>query len=77
MNLLIIKYYFDRLSGPNTGMDWAIEGRRLVPLMPRLVPQTAFTALANTIANLAAAENAKLPPPENTAQSPGKIPYLF
>jgi type IV secretory pathway VirB6-like protein len=34
--------------------------------MPRLVPQTAFTALANNVANIAAAENAKLPPPANT-----------
>jgi hypothetical protein len=53
-------------------MEWAIEGRRLVPLMPRLTPQTAFTALANKIANVTAAENAKLPPPQTTAQSPGR-----
>jgi len=54
------------IAGPNTSADWAIEGRRLIPLMPRLVPQTAFTALANNVANIAAAENARLPPPANT-----------
>ncbi|KAF4519122.1 hypothetical protein B566_EDAN010544 [Ephemera danica] len=58
----------ERLAGPNTEMDWAIEGRRLIPLMPRLPPQTAFTALANSVARLTAAENAKLPPPQNTAR---------
>ncbi|XP_065296043.1 streptococcal hemagglutinin-like isoform X1 [Dermacentor albipictus] len=41
----------ERIVGPNTSSDWAIEGRRLVPLMPRLVPQTAFSALANNVAN--------------------------
>jgi hypothetical protein len=59
-------FVFCSISGPNTSADWAIEGRRLIPLMPRLVPQTAFTALANNVANIAAAENAKLPPPANT-----------
>jgi len=54
------------IAGPNTSADWAIEGRRLIPLMPRLVPQTAFTALANNVANIAAAENARLPLPANT-----------
>jgi hypothetical protein len=36
--------------------------------MPRLVPQTAFTALANNVANIAAAENARLPLPANTVK---------
>ncbi|XP_069684302.1 BRCA2-interacting transcriptional repressor EMSY isoform X2 [Periplaneta americana] len=58
----------EHIAGPNTSTDWAIEGRRLIPLMPRLVPQTAFTALANNVANIAAAENAKLPPPVNTVK---------
>jgi hypothetical protein len=58
-------FCFYSIAGPNTSTDWAIEGRRLIPLMPRLVPQTAFTALANNVANIAAAENAKLPPPAN------------
>ncbi|KAJ9583257.1 hypothetical protein L9F63_022390 [Diploptera punctata] len=65
----------EHIAGPNTGTDWAIEGRRLIPLMPRLVPQTAFTALANNVANIAAAENAKLPPPSNTVKknTPGFV----
>ncbi|KAL1443963.1 hypothetical protein MTO96_030121 [Rhipicephalus appendiculatus] len=50
----------ERIVGPNTSSNWAIEGRRLVPLMPRLVPQTAFSALANNVANsIANAQAAK------------------
>jgi hypothetical protein len=60
--------YFCSIAGPNTSTAWAIEGRRLIPLMPRLVPQTAFTALANNVANIAAAENARLPLPANTVK---------
>ncbi|CAN7998453.1 unnamed protein product, partial [Ixodes pacificus] len=64
----------DRILGPNTGAEWAIEGRRLIPLMPRLVPQTAFSALANSAANIQAAKNAAMPPPSATGvnkDSPG------
>jgi hypothetical protein len=66
--LLNAHYFFlvYSIAGPNTSADWAIEGRRLIPLMPRLVPQTAFTALANNVANIAAVENARLPQPANT-----------
>ncbi|XP_054713609.1 BRCA2-interacting transcriptional repressor EMSY-like [Uloborus diversus] len=56
----------ERLYGPNTVTEWAIEGRRLVPLMPRLVPQTVFTALANSAANAQAVKNAALPLPGKT-----------
>ncbi|XP_064456703.1 mucin-22-like isoform X2 [Ornithodoros turicata] len=56
----------DRIIGPNTMADWAIEGRRLIPLMPRLVPQTAFTTIANNAANIQAAKNATMPPPAAT-----------
>ncbi|XP_019634873.1 PREDICTED: BRCA2-interacting transcriptional repressor EMSY-like isoform X2 [Branchiostoma belcheri] len=58
----------DVLSGPNSTYEWSVEGRRLVPLMPRLVPQTAFTGLANTAANIAAAHNSTLPDPADTAK---------
>ncbi|XP_034237365.1 BRCA2-interacting transcriptional repressor EMSY isoform X2 [Thrips palmi] len=51
------------MSGTNSGTEWAIEGRRLVPLLPRLVPQTAFTAIADKVANMAMTEGAKLPLP--------------
>lgn len=58
----------ERLSGPNTCTEWAIEGRRLVPLMPRLVPQTVYTAIADTAAHAQAAKNATLPSPQETGQ---------
>lgn len=54
------------MSGPNSNTEWLIEGRRLVPLMPRLVPQTAFTATANNAANMQAEKNLNLPPPAQT-----------
>ncbi|XP_072466890.1 BRCA2-interacting transcriptional repressor EMSY isoform X2 [Notamacropus eugenii] len=54
------------MSGPNSSSEWSIEGRRLVPLMPRLVPQTAFTVTANAVANAAIQHNASLPVPAET-----------
>ncbi|XP_029458020.1 BRCA2-interacting transcriptional repressor EMSY isoform X2 [Rhinatrema bivittatum] len=54
------------MSGPNNSSRWSIEGRRLVPLMPRLVPQTAFTVTANAVANAAVQHNATLPLPAET-----------
>ncbi|KAG8197437.1 hypothetical protein JTE90_014922 [Oedothorax gibbosus] len=56
----------ERLFGPNTGTEWAIEARRLLPLMQRLAPQTAFSELANSLATCAAAKNASLPLPGKT-----------
>ena len=49
------------MNGPGTSTEWAIEGRRLVSLMPRLVPQTVFTAKASAAANLAVEKNKQLP----------------
>ena len=45
---------------------WVSEGRRLVPLLPRLVPQTAFTAAATNAANLQAEKNLAMCPPADT-----------
>uniref|UniRef100_A0A8C6I749 BRCA2-interacting transcriptional repressor EMSY n=1 Tax=Mus spicilegus TaxID=10103 RepID=A0A8C6I749_MUSSI len=59
------------MSGPNSSSEWSIEGRRLVPLMPRLVPQTAFTVTANAVANAAVQHNASLPVPAETASKDG------
>ncbi|XP_077987831.1 BRCA2-interacting transcriptional repressor EMSY-like [Glandiceps talaboti] len=56
----------DHMSGPNNSSEWAIEGRRLVPLMPRLVPQTAFTVTANSAANAAMFHNMSLALPAET-----------
>ena len=46
--------------------EWLIEGRRLIPLMPRLVPQTAFTMTADKYANQQAEKNAAMPIPSQT-----------
>ena len=48
------------IYGAGSCAEWAAEGRRLVPLMPRLVPQTVFSASATAAANSAAAANAKV-----------------
>ena len=49
------------MNGPGTSTEWAMEGRRLVSLMQRLVPQTVFTAKASAAANLAVEKNKQLP----------------
>lgn len=60
------------MSGPNSSSEWSIEGRRLVPLMPRLVPQTAFTVTANAVASATANQNASLLLPAETGNKEGK-----
>ena len=60
------------MSPSNSTQEWLIEGRRLVPLMPRLVPQTAFTVTANQVANMQAEKNAALPSPSQTGIRDGK-----
>ncbi|XP_033229158.1 BRCA2-interacting transcriptional repressor EMSY isoform X2 [Belonocnema kinseyi] len=58
----------EQLSGPNTGTDWATEGRRIVPLLPRLKGRTAFTALANTLSLVTAIANKQQPRVEERAE---------
>ncbi|XP_056909637.1 BRCA2-interacting transcriptional repressor EMSY [Takifugu flavidus] len=65
------------MSGPNSSSEWSIEGRRLVPLMPRLVPQTAFTVTANAVANATANQNASLPVPAETGNKEVVVCYSF
>ncbi|CAH2225852.1 Hypothetical predicted protein [Pelobates cultripes] len=65
------------MSGPNSSSEWSIEGRRLVPLMPRLVPQTAFTATANAIANSAGQHNSALPDPAETGHKEVVVCYSY
>ncbi|XP_063807320.1 BRCA2-interacting transcriptional repressor EMSY isoform X2 [Pseudophryne corroboree] len=65
------------MSGPNSSSEWSIEGRRLVPLMPRLVPQTAFTATANAIANSAGQHNSALPDPAETGNKEVVVCYSY
>ncbi|KAM4046359.1 BRCA2-interacting transcriptional repressor EMSY isoform 2-T2 [Anomaloglossus baeobatrachus] len=65
------------MSGPNSSSEWSIEGRRLIPLMPRLVPQTAFTAAANAIANSAGQHNSALPDPAETGNKEVVVCYSY
>ncbi|XP_073672090.1 BRCA2-interacting transcriptional repressor EMSY isoform X3 [Paramisgurnus dabryanus] len=65
------------MSGPNSSSEWSIEGRRLVPLMPRLVPQTAFTVTANAVANASAHQNASLLPPSETGNKEVVVCYSY
>lgn len=53
-------------SGTSAASEWLIEGRRLVPLLPRLVPQTAFTQTATQAAKEVAEKNAQLMNPALT-----------
>uniref|UniRef100_A0A8C6VXX0 BRCA2-interacting transcriptional repressor EMSY n=1 Tax=Nothobranchius furzeri TaxID=105023 RepID=A0A8C6VXX0_NOTFU len=65
------------MSGPNSSSEWSIEGRRLVPLMPRLVPQTAFTATANAVATVTAHQNASLLLPAETGNKEVIVCYSY
>uniref|UniRef100_A0AAY4DL01 BRCA2-interacting transcriptional repressor EMSY n=1 Tax=Denticeps clupeoides TaxID=299321 RepID=A0AAY4DL01_9TELE len=65
------------MSGPNSSSEWSIEGRRLVPLMPRLVPQTAFTVTANTVANATAHQNSSLLLPAETGNKEVVVCYSY
>ncbi|XP_055082907.1 BRCA2-interacting transcriptional repressor EMSY isoform X2 [Periophthalmus magnuspinnatus] len=65
------------MSGPNSSSEWSIEGRRLVPLMPRLVPQTAFTVSANAVASAAANQNASLLLPAQTGNKEVVVCYSY
>ncbi|XP_029169456.1 BRCA2-interacting transcriptional repressor EMSY isoform X1 [Nylanderia fulva] len=59
----------EQLNGPNTGTDWTIEGRRTIPLLPRLKARSVFTTLANSLSLATAVANEKEPKPiilENT-----------
>lgn len=57
LQLNLHKMSLYRLSGPNTGTDWTIEGRRAIPLLPRLKARSAFTTLANSLSLATVAAN--------------------
>ncbi|KAK0083249.1 hypothetical protein PV325_009081 [Microctonus aethiopoides] len=59
----------EKLNGPNTWTDWAIEGRRTIPLLPRLKSHTAFTGLANSLSLVLAAANEKKIPSNESQDS--------
>ncbi|XP_076222588.1 BRCA2-interacting transcriptional repressor EMSY [Nomia melanderi] len=70
----------EQLSGPNTGTDWTIEGRRVIPLLPRLKARSAFTTLANSLSIATVAANKRnLPIREKTEDAKGfkENYYLF
>lgn len=70
-NKNFIKIYFKiSAEGPDTYAEWSVEGRRKVRLVPRVVPQTAFLAVARRVADVAQADNAKMPWPAATARPP-------
>lgn len=73
---VLIRIMFLSMSGPNSSSEWSIEGRRLVPLMPRLVPQTAFTVTANAVASATANQNASLLLPAETGNKEGELAPL-
>uniref|UniRef100_A0A663LI88 BRCA2-interacting transcriptional repressor EMSY n=1 Tax=Athene cunicularia TaxID=194338 RepID=A0A663LI88_ATHCN len=75
--ILIECAFLFSMSGPNSSSEWSIEGRRLVPLMPRLVPQTAFTVTANAVANAAVQHNASLPVPAETGNKEVVVCYSY
>lgn len=63
----------DRLSGGvDTEWAWALEGRRVVPLMPRLVRPTLFTSLATSVSK-AVAQNPKICLNQVPISTPGKF----
>ncbi|RUS70094.1 hypothetical protein EGW08_022143 [Elysia chlorotica] len=66
----------ENISGSMSTAEWQVEGRRLVPLMPRLVPQTAFTSTANQAASAMMEKNATLPPPSSTCNRDGPTAIL-
>ena len=71
----------EQLNGPNTGTDWTIEGRRAIPLLPRLKTRSAFTTLANSLSLATAVANKRnVPAHERTedakdirCESPAKL----
>ena len=57
------------LSGSeDTACEWQEEGKRLIPLLPRLVPQTAFFEMATTVAAAQFKSNERMPPPAATSR---------
>ncbi|KAI4493249.1 hypothetical protein M0802_009537 [Mischocyttarus mexicanus] len=55
----------EQLNGPNTAIDWIMEGRRSTPLLPRLKARNAFTMLANSLSYAATRANDNNPVEEN------------
>lgn len=55
-NTHVLTYPF-RLFGPNNDNEWIMEGRRIIPIFPRLKGRTAFTTFANSLSLTTAIAN--------------------
>ncbi|XP_050084256.1 BRCA2-interacting transcriptional repressor EMSY [Anopheles aquasalis] len=53
--------------GPNSSRDWCREGHRTFPVLPRAVPHTALSYIANTVYEQLTRANCKLPHPAKTS----------
>ncbi|XP_047514161.1 BRCA2-interacting transcriptional repressor EMSY isoform X2 [Pieris napi] len=60
----------EHIAGPNTGLAWISEGRRIIPLMPRGIAQTMYTEIADKVAEVTAAENKELKKMEDKLITP-------
>jgi len=59
-----------RISGANSGSEWAREGRRIIPLLRRGTPITRFTGAATKAKADLEGHNKKLLPPSKTTTAP-------
>ncbi|VVC88953.1 unnamed protein product [Leptidea sinapis] len=50
----------EHLAGPNTGLRWISEGRRKIPLLPRGIPQTMYTEVADKVSETTVLENKEI-----------------
>uniref|UniRef100_A0AAG5D7N8 ENT domain-containing protein n=1 Tax=Anopheles atroparvus TaxID=41427 RepID=A0AAG5D7N8_ANOAO len=55
------------ICGPNSSQDWRREGHRTFPILPRSVPHTALTYIANTVYEQLTRANCKLSHPASTS----------
>lgn len=60
--------FLNRISGPATELEWKKEGRRNVPPLPRMLPYTAFTRIADRTAAITIKSNSKLKQPSETVR---------
>jgi len=59
-----------RLAGPEQSFAWMKEGRRIIPILPRVAPVTGLTPIAKKGAAGLAIHNNPLLPPSQTASLP-------
>ncbi|CAG9765973.1 unnamed protein product [Ceutorhynchus assimilis] len=53
----------------NSIEDWAIEGRRFVPSLPRIPSESVYVGLADELSELTSLDNNELPPPSDTRRT--------